>query len=145
MVDSLRIYWPLLRFALSSLFAFGVDLVALLVLQVLTGSLLASVIGARLISSTTNFLVNRSLVFHDADGADRSRSGLLVSAVHYFALAGVILLANYALLRALTGLGVHLVTAKSPPSCSSSACPSWSSGAWCSGGRARTGTSQIGR
>ena len=111
-VDSVRIYRPLLRFALSSLFAFGVDLVALLVLQVLTGSLLASVIGARLISSTTNFLVNRFVVFRDADRADGSRSRLLVSAVRYFALAGGILLANYALLRALTGLGVQLVVAK---------------------------------
>jgi glycosyltransferase involved in cell wall biosynthesis len=50
-VDSLRVYAPLLAFVLSSLGAFLVDVVALLVLHTLTGALLISVVGARAISA----------------------------------------------------------------------------------------------
>ncbi len=59
LVDSARIYAPLLAFSLSSLLAFGIDTAALLVLDAVTGSLLVSVVGARGVSGAVNFVVNR--------------------------------------------------------------------------------------
>ncbi|SCX44630.1 Glycosyltransferase involved in cell wall bisynthesis [Klenkia marina] len=102
--DSLRVYRPLALFLLSSLSAFAVDLVALLVLGALTGSLWVSVVGARLLSGTVNFQVNRRVVF----SAPRSRRSLL----GYVALAGVLLGSNLALISALTWVGVPLLAAK---------------------------------
>ena len=105
-VDSARVYAPLLPFLLSSLGAFAVDTVALLVVHALTGALLPSVVAARLLSAGTNFAVNRRFVF----GAGRGR--LAPAARRYAALAAVLLVANYALLAALTGAGLPLLVAK---------------------------------
>jgi hypothetical protein len=63
LVDSARVYTPLLRFSASSLLAFAVDTLALVVLFGVTGTLLPSVVGARAISSSLNFAVNRRYVF----------------------------------------------------------------------------------
>ncbi len=101
-VDSWRVYKPLLAFAGSSLAGFAVDFVALLLLMALTGNLLVSVVVARLISATVNYLLNRHAVFRDGDGS---------SPLRYAALAGVILGANYILMSVLTGL-LPLVVAK---------------------------------
>ena len=62
-VDSARIYAPLLKFALSSITAFVIDTVALLALMAATGSLVLSVVGARVLSSSVNFAINRRVVF----------------------------------------------------------------------------------
>ena len=61
--DSVRIYAPLLKFLLSSFAGFLIDTVAFLILSAATGSVLAAVVGARCLSATANFLINRSLVF----------------------------------------------------------------------------------
>lgn len=105
LADSVRIYLPLLRFSASSLLAFGIDFVALLMLHALTGSLLVAVVGARGLSSAVNFLTNRRLVF----SSQRSLRGTLV---RYYLLVGVLLLANYGLLAWLTGAGLALAAAK---------------------------------
>jgi putative flippase GtrA len=102
--DSLRVYRPLALFLLSSLTAAAVDLVALVVLSALTGSLWLSVVGARLVSGTVNYSVNRRVVFR----AGRSRRSLL----GYVALAGSLLVANLALISGFTALGLGLLTAK---------------------------------
>lgn len=102
--DSLRVYRPLALFLLSSLGAFAVDLVALLALGALTGSLWVSVVGARLLSGTVNYQVNRRVVF----AARRSRR----SVAGYVALAGALLAANLALISTLTWAGVPLLAAK---------------------------------
>ena len=104
-VDSARIYAPLLTFLLSSFGAFLVDTAALLTLHALTGALLLSVVGARLLSAGLNFLVNRRLVF----GTARS---VRAAAVRYAALVGALLVTNYALLAGLTALGLALLPAK---------------------------------
>ena len=105
LVDSLRIYLPLLAFSASSLVAFGVDFVTLLLLNALTGNLLAAVIGARGLSSAVNFLTNRRMVF----GSQRP---LRATLVRYYLLVAVLLLANYGLLAWLTSFGVALAVAK---------------------------------
>ncbi|MFT3798094.1 GtrA family protein [Microbacterium sp.] len=107
LVDSLRVYGPLLRFAASALFAFAIDTVALLVLNALTGWLLFSVVAARLISGTVNFAVNRTVVFRD--GRDLPTR---TTALRYFSLAGLLLAANYGILSALTDAGVPMLLAK---------------------------------
>lgn len=105
--DSARIYAPLLKFTASLLTSFGIDFVALLVLQALTGNLLWSVIGARALSSAFNFITNRLLVF---DGSDRR--AFWDAAARYYALVGVLLVANFALLELLTTFGVGLALSK---------------------------------
>lgn len=107
LVDSARVYAPLLRFSLSSLAAFGIDLAAFLILGTLTGSLLTAVVGARVISSSINFLVNRRLVF--TGGRNRR---LAVAALRYFTLAACLLPANYALILGLTTIGAPAAAAK---------------------------------
>ncbi|MFT4217217.1 MAG: GtrA family protein [Micropruina sp.] len=105
LVDSVRVYLPLLAFSASSLVAFLVDLVVLLVVQAWTGNLLVAVLAARGVSSAVNFLTNRRAVF-------ASRRPLRGTLVRYYLLVAVLLLANYGLLAALTGLGMALLVAK---------------------------------
>jgi len=105
--DSVRVLAPLLRFSLASLLSFVVDTAALLALNLLTGNLLAAVLGARAISAGTNFVLNRQLTFASA----RPRP-VRQAALRYGVLALTLLVANYLLLRALTGLGLGLLPAK---------------------------------
>ncbi|MFT3832823.1 MAG: glycosyltransferase family 2 protein [Micropruina sp.] len=105
LADSVRVSLPLLAFSASSLIAFVVDLVLLLVVNALTGSLLAAVVAARGLSSAVNFAINRRVVF-----SSRRRLGGALG--RYYLLVVVLLLANYGLLAALTGFGMALVVAK---------------------------------
>ncbi len=105
--DSARIYASLPKFAASGLLAFGIDTIALLALYAVTGQLLLSVVGARLISASVNFAVNRRLVFR------RGREvSVRTAALRYGGLAVILLAANYGLLDALTGVGISLLAAK---------------------------------
>lgn len=107
LVDSVRIWAQLARFVASSLLAFVLDTLALLVLTTATGNLLVAVAGARALSSGVNFLVNRRWVFRRAGHGPAGRE-----AVRYWALAGVLLAAGYGGLWALTHLHVPLLLAK---------------------------------
>ena len=106
-VDSLRVYLPLLAFLASSLAAFVIDTAALLVLQALTSDLLVAVVGARVTSAGVNFVVNRRLVF---DSERRVRTHTAVR--RYAALATTLLALNFLLLSSLTRVGVALLPAK---------------------------------
>lgn len=105
--DSLRVARPIVRFAVSSMLAFLIDTTVFLVLQVFTGSLLVAVVGARAVSGSVNFAVNRAHVF------ERGRRVSLRSAAgRYAALAVVLLAANYGVIDALTTIGVPVLAAK---------------------------------
>lgn len=106
-VDSVRVYVPLLTFAASSLTAFTVDTALLLALHAATGHLLGSVLGARVVSSGTNFLLNRHVVFRRPH-----RAALRPAALRYAALALGLLAVNYLLLSALSAIGLPLLAAK---------------------------------
>ncbi|MGV1006122.1 MAG: GtrA family protein, partial [Candidatus Nanopelagicales bacterium] len=107
LADSARVYAPLLRFAASSLAAAVIDFVGLLALMAATGNLLMAVVGARVISATVNFAVNRRLVFR------QPRSASLTSAAsRYAALAIGLLICNFLLMWTLTSLGLALLAAK---------------------------------
>ena len=104
--DSLRVLAPVMAFIASSLSAFVIDAVLLFALMALTDSLVISVVGARLVSASVNFIVNRTVVFQAADGPWRRQL------LGYAALAVVLLLASYGALDLLTGIGVPLLVAK---------------------------------
>lgn len=106
-VDSVRVMLPVAAFALVGLLSFAIDVAALQMLDALTGSLLVAVVGARALSATVNFLLNRRLVFRAG-----TAGGLRRQALRYGALALVLLGSNYLLILALTGLGVGLLPAK---------------------------------
>lgn len=105
--DSIRIYAPLLAFLASSFAAFLVDTVVFVLLTFLVDSLLLAVLGARAVSSAVNFMVNRNLVFHH--GKDRSAHA---TGVRYFALAAVLLAANYGLVFSFDAWGLQALPAK---------------------------------
>lgn len=105
LIDSVHVMAPLALFAASSLLAVGVDLLGVLGLHALTGNLALSVVGARLVSASVNFTVNRRFVF-GAKGA------VLPHLVRYGALAGVLLAGSYLGVAGLTHVGLPLVVAK---------------------------------
>lgn len=107
LADSARIYAPLARFAASALLAFTIDTVLLLVLQAATGSLLLSVVGARIASAAVNFAVNRGYVFRG--GRDVP---VRTAAVRYLSLAALLLAASFGMLTALTDAGMATLAAK---------------------------------
>jgi putative flippase GtrA len=95
-VDSLRIYAPLLRFGVSSLAAFLLDFVLLFAVKAVTGSLSVAVVTARTCSATFNYVTNRNLVFRGGRA-----TGVLGSATKYFSLAALVMAANYGLMHVL--------------------------------------------
>lgn len=103
--DSARIYLPLLAFSASSLASFVVDYVGVLALHAVAGGLVVPVVGARILSGTVNYLLNRR-VFRGR------RSATHRSAVRYLALALLMLSASYLLLTGLTAVGMPLWLAK---------------------------------
>ena len=103
--DSARIYAPLLRFMGASLASFGIDWLGVMVIFAMTGSLLAAVVGARLVSGTANFFMNRRVF--------RAQRGTVArTAVRYAVLAVSLLAASYLALKALTAIGIPLGIAK---------------------------------
>lgn len=85
-VDSLKIYFVFLKFILSSLASFLVDIVLFtvfrLAFQFLPYCLIISTLAARVISSLFNFTLNKKRVFH-------SEKPTKVTIVKYFALCVV--------------------------------------------------------
>ena len=110
--DSFRVYKEILKFSASSLASFTIDYVTYALLLAATGTagiangLIISNIGARLVSGTANYTMNRRLVF-------RSRVGFARSAFQYMLLAAFILAGNTAVLSMLVGtLGINRLIAK---------------------------------
>ncbi|SEG69903.1 Glycosyltransferase involved in cell wall bisynthesis [Bryocella elongata] len=91
--DSMRIYFVLARFVLSSVVAACLDLLLFLVAFRLTGHIGWSVIAGRT-SSLVNFTLNRQFVF-------RSRGGLVRSLLEYYLLVAVVALGSYAAISML--------------------------------------------
>lgn len=109
LADSFRIYLPILLFSASSLIAGLIDFILLLLLKHFTGSLFLAVAGARLCSSTLNYVMNRSVVFRKGDRT----SSVARSMPRYLALVLLILMLNYGFLSLFhTFLAVPIVPAK---------------------------------
>ncbi|MBH0129362.1 bifunctional glycosyltransferase family 2/GtrA family protein [Salinibacterium sp. NK8237] len=106
-VDSVKVFAPLLRYISSSLAAFLIDAIGLFILFALTQSLLVSVVGARLVSASVNFLINRHLVFNSSN-----RDHVARDALRYVILALALVASSYVWLSVLVDWGVPLVIAK---------------------------------
>ena len=110
--DAVRVYKEILKFSASSLVSFAVDYCMYALLLAATGAagiangLIISNIGARLVSGTANYTLNRKLVF-------KSRAGFAKSALQYVALAAFILAGNTIVLNTLVStLGMNSLLAK---------------------------------
>jgi putative flippase GtrA len=105
--DSVRVILPIIKFCGSSLTSGLLDFILLFVFQGLTGSLLASVVSARIISSVFNYAVNKALVFKARHVSGKQ------SAPGYFGLVVLIMLCNYCLLALMTKIiGISVLPAK---------------------------------
>lgn len=107
-VDSLRVFVPLVWFAGSSFLAFLLDTIALVVFVSITGLLIPSVIAARLLSATVNFAMNRRVVFRAQSG----RRALWRQGIRYGLLATALLASNVVWMSFLTDAGLPLLLAK---------------------------------
>lgn len=96
--DSIKIYIPILKFSLSSLSCGLIDFVALFLLNWLSHNLLISVVGARIISSFCNYLLNKNIVF-GFDNYNHSRAVL-----KYYLLVVAIMISNYIMLSFFTDI-----------------------------------------
>ena len=110
--DSFRVYKEILKFSASSLASFAIDYGMYALLLAATGAagiangLVISNIGARLVSGTANYMMNKKLVF-------KSRTGYAKSAAQYVLLAAFVLAGNTVMLSTLAGtLGMNRLIAK---------------------------------
>ncbi len=103
--DSMKIYFLLLRFSLASLLAALVDFLVFAAAWRASGSVLAGMALARLVSASINFQVNRGPVFHSGD---RSAWPPLKYAALVIALGTL----AYFSIRALVAAGVPVLPAK---------------------------------
>jgi len=103
--DSMRIYFVLLRFFASSVFAAGIDLAGFSIAFALTHNLLTSIIVGRL-SSLANFALNKRYVF-------QSGVPLPKALVRYYLLVAGVAAVSYGAIRGLTGyLGWNVFATK---------------------------------
>ena len=105
LVDSMKIYFLLVRFALSSALAGIVDFLIFAAAYALGRSILTSFLLARLVSGGINFSVNKSVVFH-------SRDRLTTTMAKYFALFIGIGTLSYFSINTLAGFGFNVIAAK---------------------------------
>ena len=105
LIDSMRIYFLLLRFSFSSIFTSVIDFLVFALAYALSASILQSIVIARLVSGIVNFMVNRSLVFHSSDR-------VAFAVVKYYALLVLLGAAAYLSIRALAEAGVNVIVAK---------------------------------
>ena len=110
--DSFRIYSRIIKFSASSLISFLIDYSVFILLKLMllsyapALSLLYAAVGARIVSSMCNFIMNKKLVFKSSDS-------FAVAALKYYLLAGIILVLNYGLMYLLNLLiGIPLWIAK---------------------------------
>ncbi len=104
LLDSMRIYFVLVRFYASSLVAAALDTLVFGVTFWATGNVLASMIVGRT-SSLVNFALNKRLVFH-------SHAGLGAALWRYYALAILLGVVAYYAIVALAGFGWNVLVAK---------------------------------
>jgi glycosyltransferase involved in cell wall biosynthesis len=104
-LDSMRIYFLLLRFTLSSLLASAVDFLVFAVAWWLGRNILAAMVMARLVSANLQFAINRGPVF-------RSRARTGVALLRYYALVVLLGAVSYGSIQALAAAGVNVLAGK---------------------------------
>jgi glycosyltransferase involved in cell wall biosynthesis len=105
LIDSMKIYFLLIRFSCSSLMATSIDFVLFTTIYMLDHDILTAMVLARLVSGGVNFSVNKSLVFHNRGGV----SPLLIKYSILFVAIGVL---SYLSIRTMAGFGINVIAAK---------------------------------
>ena len=93
--DSYRVYKEIIKFSLSGIISFLVDYLFFSIFLIVSNNLIISNLGARLISATVNYTINRNIVF-------KSKNSVLSSLIKYILLAIVVIILNTAILKLLT-------------------------------------------
>lgn len=96
LMDSIRVYFPILKFSASSMLAGLLDVTLLLLLQFWTGNLFLSTAAARVGSSIVNYSMNRAFVFSKGDGV---KANIKSSMLKYFTLVIIVYLCNFSLMH----------------------------------------------
>lgn len=96
LLDSLRIYYVFLRFSIVSLLSFGLDVSLFTLFYGLSHHLLASLIGARLLSASFNFYQNKYRVYQQVSTETLGRE-----LIEYLLVAGITLTSSYLLIHAI--------------------------------------------
>ena len=99
--DSYLIYKEIIKFSGSSIISFIIDYILYSISFILTKELILSNILARVISGTTNYMINKHIVFKS------SKKGLQ-SAIYYIFLAVVILVLNTLILLVTIGMNAFI-------------------------------------
>lgn len=104
-IDSMTIYFLLLRFAFSSFFASIIDFIIFAIIYGLSRNILAGIVFARLVSGNINFFVNRNLVFY-------SKENVTVTIVKYYTLFVVLGGLAFISVRTMSDFGMNVLLAK---------------------------------
>ena len=109
-IDSIRIYFNILKYSLSSLFSAVIDLsVFTICVHFVFGSgaagILAATVAARLMSGGVNFLINKHFVF-------QSRENHITEARNYFALFCCQMILSWFLVSCLRSMPLNLTIIK---------------------------------
>lgn len=104
--DSLKIYYVLFRFSLSSFATATLDALVFFAVYYLSHNILLSLIAGRIVAGTENFLVNKSLVFH-------SKSNFIKEAIPFIFLVAALMCVSYVFILMFSALyQVHMLLAK---------------------------------
>ncbi|MBM7636259.1 glycosyltransferase [Streptococcus saliviloxodontae] len=103
--DSIRIYSPFLKFSSSAIIAAIIDVTFLFLLMSISNNLLLSVIIARLLSASSQCLLNAKLVFN-------TKQTIFRSFLKYSLLASILLACNYVMIQSLLNIGLGIVISK---------------------------------
>lgn len=104
-IDSMKIYFLLLRFSFSSIFASIIDFVFFAVTYKLSSNILTSIIISRLISGNINFFVNKSIVFQSSESVARA-------IMKYYALIVIMGSIAFISIKYLSDMGLNVLLAK---------------------------------
>lgn len=105
--DSIRVYLPIIKFSLSSIICGVLDFGLLFLIKCIFDNLLFAVVGARVISSLTNYILNRNLVFSERKGKKST------TLIQYYFLVVVIMAFNYLLMSLFNEtIGLSLLFSK---------------------------------
>lgn len=108
LMDSLKIYFQILKYRMSSILCGMIDFMFLLILKAFTSNLLISVIIARFFSSSLNYFMNKNYVFFQ----NKTTINRRLSLPKYISLVITILIFNYIILDYLCSFDINLVIAK---------------------------------
>jgi glycosyltransferase involved in cell wall biosynthesis len=97
LLDSLKIYFVFLRYSVVAIASAAIDFLLFSLSYFICGKILPSVVIARLLSGTFNFLMCKKMIF-------KSKGKACYEAIKYIALALFVLIASYWVLIALVTL-----------------------------------------